>query len=224
MGKGLFYYIKHYNLDKYIKSILRAVIYIGSLWVFIVIFKKLNPILISLNIDLVAYWWIYLILIAIMLLGMDKIYDKLDKILKEKDITTDIQIDKGKFLKEKWAFYPLKWYILWILVFINIYLAFFLQFNEILSLPPYINKILIYGIFISIFELIPIKIKFYENGIGAGSGFYPYKQVKILEKKNRKIILINNILMYILFDKNKNINYILELNSLKNIIERGDNI
>ena len=224
MREGLFYYVKHYNLDKYIKSILRAVIFIGSLWVFIVIFKKLNPILISLNIDLVAYWWIYLILIAIMLLGMDKIYDKLDKILKEKDITTDIQIDKGKFLKEKWAFYPSKWYILWILIFINIYLAFFLQFNEILSLPPYINKILIYGIFISIFELIPIKIKFYENGIGAGSGFYPYKQVKILEKKNRKIVLINNIPMYILFDKNKNINYILELNSLKNIIERGDNI
>jgi hypothetical protein len=218
MREGLFYYVKHYNLDKYIKSILRAVIFIGSLWVFIVIFKKLNPILISLNIDLVAYWWIYLILIAIMLLGMDKIYDKLDKILKEKDITTDIQIDKGKFLKEKWAFYPSKWYILWILIFINIYLAFFLQFNGILSLPPYINKILIYGIFISIFELIPIKIKFYENGIGAGSGFYPYKQVKILEKKNRKIILINNILMYILFDKNKNINYILGLNSLKNIL------
>jgi len=153
-----------------------------------------------------------------MLLGIGKIYDKLDKILKEKDITTDIQIDKGKFLKEKWAFYPLKWYILWILIFINIYLAFFLQFNGILSLPPYINKILIYGIFISIFELIPIKIKFYENGIGAGSGFYPYKQIKILEKKNRKIILINNIPMYILFDKNKNINYILGLNSLKNIL------
>ena len=223
MREGLFYYIKHYNLDKYIKSILRAVIYIGSLWAFIVIFKKLNPILISLNLGLVAYWLASLI-VLIMFLSMGKIYDNLDKILKEKDITTDIQIDKGKFLKEKWAFYPLKWYILWILIFINIYLAFFLQFNGILSLPPYINKILIYGIFISIFELIPIKIKFYENGIGAGSGFYPYKQVKILEKKNRKIILINNILMYILFDKNKNINYILELNSLKNIIERGDNI
>ena len=217
MREGLFHYIKHYNLDKYIKSILRVVIYIGSLWAFIVIFKKLNPILISLNLGLVAYWLASLI-VLIMLLGIGKIYDKLDKILKEKDITTDIQIDKGKFLKEKWAFYPLKWYILWILIFINIYLAFFLQFNEILSLPPYINKILIYGIFISIFELIPIKIKFYENGIGAGSGFYPYKQIKILEKKNRKIVLINNIPMYILFDKNKNIDYILGLNSLKNIL------
>jgi len=122
------------------------------------------------------------------LLGIGKIYDKLVKILKEKDIITDIQIDKGKFLKEKWAFYPLKWYILWILIFIGIYLAFFLQFNGILSLPPYINKILIYGIFISIFELIPIKIKFYENGIGAGSGFYSYEQVKILEKKNKNNI------------------------------------
>ena len=217
MREGLFHYIKHYNLDKYIKSILRVVIYIGSLWAFIVIFKKLNPILISLNLGLVTYWLASLI-VLIMFLSMGKIYDNLDKILKEKDITTDIQIDKGKFLKEKWAFYPLKWYILWILIFINIYLAFFLQFNEILSLPPYINKILIYGIFISIFELIPIKIKFYENGIGAGSGFYPYNQIKILEKKNRKIILINNIPMYILFDKNKNIDYILGLNSLKNIL------
>ncbi|WP_292460578.1 hypothetical protein [Methanothermococcus sp.] len=128
-------------------------------------------------------------------------------------------------MKEKWAFYPLKWHVLWILVLMDIYTIFFLQFNEILTLPAYINKILIYGIFLSIFELIPIKIRFYENGIGAGSSFYPYKHVKILEKKNKKIVKINNIPMYVLFDKYKDVNYILGLNGIKNaLIERGDKI
>jgi hypothetical protein len=103
-------------------------------------------------------------------------------------------------------------------------MAFFLQLNKYITIPTCLYVLLIYGIFLPIIGLIPTKLKFYQKGIKMDGTFYPYERVKIIKKGNKKIVEINNIPKYILFDKHNDVEYILGLNGLKNVlIERGDN-
>ena len=210
MREGLFYYVKHYNLDKYADFTIRIMTFISGLWI----------------ISASSYnYWLFTLFLIVFLFGLSYVISKsiIEKIFK-KELH---KIHEGKFLKEKWVFYPLKFYILrfFLLIGMGIIMAFFLQLNKYISIPTCVYVLLIYGIFLFIIiELIPTKLRFYQNGIKIDGTFHPYERVKIIKKGNKKIVEINNIPMYVLFDKYKDVDYVLGLNGLKNILtERGDN-
>ncbi|MDK2789799.1 MAG: hypothetical protein PWP15_306 [Methanothermococcus sp.] len=219
MRGGLFHYLIPYFLDKY--KFINPILSIITIWLIL----KMSAIIIH-TFDLplnvyIGYWWIVIILIIIVMLISNFILDNLFKILKKYDINilSENNIDKGKFLKEKWLFYPLKWYLLWVLIFIDIYALIYLQ-NEIISfIPQYLYNFIIWWAFsISMLQIVPIKITFYSNGVNIGGRFYNYNQIKILDKEHKKVVLINNIPKYMFFDKNKYIDYIFKLNDLENIL------
>ncbi|WP_157209539.1 hypothetical protein [Methanotorris igneus] len=213
MKDKLYHYFISYFLDKF--KYISPILYILTIWLIL----KISSIIIdtfnfSLN-EFVVYWWIVIILIIMTVSSF--ILDKIYKILKKYGVESSI--DKGKFLKEKWLFYPLKWYLLWFLIFIDIYVLIYLQ-NEIISFIPqyWCNFIIWCAFIISIAQISPIKITFYSNGVNIGGRFYNYNQIKILDKKHKKVVFINNIPKYVFFDKNKYINYIFKLNNLENIL------
>ncbi|AEH07549.1 hypothetical protein [Methanothermococcus okinawensis] len=207
---GIFKYFKKYNLDKFTLKTVQGVVWVALLWLSLIIGDKLKFLF---NINSPAIALIGSLIVIVSIFGLGILYIKIIK-----KCYSSNSFDKGMFLINKWALYPLKWYIFWILVFMGICMLFLLYDNGIITLPEYINnvpmgKIFIAGVLSPIFELIPVKINFYENGVSIGGNNYSYKNIEILEKGDKKIITINNI-PYIIFDRNKDINYTFGLNNI----------